>query len=384
MPESLSPTASLLAELIRCDSTNPDLVPGGVGEAGVAGLVAARLEAAGIEVELVEAAPGRPNVIGRLPGSGGGRSLLLCSHTDVVGADAGMFEPRVSAGRMLGRGAIDMKAGLAASIVAVERLAAAGSLAGDVIVAGVIDEEYASLGAVDLAARVDADAAILPEQSDLALITSHGGFAWFELTSIGFEAAGIDVERGIDSIALLAPVLERIAALDRELESRPRADYGRPSIHASTIAGGSQLPAFPARTVLGIERCTIAGETFLGATAEIEAMIAAAKAADPRFDAELELIVGRDPVELASGEPIVELLDAAVSERLGRPAVHRGDMGWMDSGILVEAGVPCVVFGPTGAGEHTDEEWVDLESVETCAEILADTARRFCAPREQP
>lgn len=384
MPESLSPAARLLAELIRCDSTNPDLVEGGVGEAGVAGLVAARLEAAGIAVELVEAAPGRPNVIGRLPGSGGGRSLLLCSHTDVVGADAAMFEPRIAAGRMLGRGAIDMKAGLAASIVAVERLAAAGPLAGDVIVAGVIDEEYASLGAVDLAVRVDADAAILPEQSDLELITSHGGFAWFELTSIGFEAAGIDVERGIDSISLLAPVLERITALDRELESRPRADYGRPSIHASTIAGGSQLPAFPARTVLGIERCTIAGETYRGATAEIEAMIAAAKAADPRFNAELELIVGRDPVELASGEPIVELLDAAVSERLGRPAVHRGDMGWMDSGILVEAGVPCVVFGPTGAGEHTDEEWVDIASVETCAEILADTARRFCAPREQP
>ncbi len=382
MSEYPSPAAALLAELIRCDSTNPDLVPGGAGEGGVAKIVAARLERAGLEVELVEVAPRRPNVIGRLPGTGGGRSLLLCSHTDVVGAGAELFEPRIADGRMLGRGAIDMKAGLAASIIAAERLAAGGPLAGDLIVAGVIDEEYASLGAVDLAARVKADAAILPEQSDLQLITAHGGFAWFELTSIGFEAAGIDVDRGIDSIALLAPVLERISALDRELESRPAADYGRPSIHAATIAGGSQFPAYPAKTVLGIERCTIAGETCAGATAEIEAMIAAAKQADPRFEAELELIVGRDPVELASGEPIVELLDAAVSERLGEPAIHRGDMGWMDSGILVEAGVPCVVFGPTGAGEHTDDEWVDLASVDTCAEILADVARRFCVAAE--
>ncbi len=382
MPDS--PTAQLLAELIRCDSTNPDLVPGGAGEAAVADLVAGRLEAAGLAVELVEVAPGRPNVIGRLPGSGGGRTLLLCSHTDVVGADAALFEPRIEGGRMLGRGAIDMKSGLAASIVAVEQLAAAAEpLAGDVIVAGVIDEEYGSLGAVDLATRVGADAAILPEQSDLQLITAHGGFAWFELTSIGFEAAGIDVDRGIDSIALLAPVLERISALDRELAAGPRTSYGRPSIHASTIAGGSQYPAFPARTVLGIERCTVAGETYAGATAEIEAMIAAAKDADPRFDAELELVIGRDPVELGADEPIVALLDAVVGERLGEPAIHRGDIGWMDSGILVEAGIPCVIFGPTGAGEHTDEEWVDLESIETCAAILAETARRFCVAPEQ-
>ena len=168
-----------------------------------------------------------------------------------------------------------MKAGLAASVVAAERIAADRALEGDLIVAGVIDEEYKSLGAVALAESVRADGAILPEQSDLALITSHGGFAWFELTSIGFEAAGIDVERGVDSIALLAPVLAAISALDRELEGRPRASYGRPSIHASTISGGSQFPAFPARTVLGIERCTIPGETFAGATEEITAMIAA-------------------------------------------------------------------------------------------------------------
>jgi acetylornithine deacetylase/succinyl-diaminopimelate desuccinylase-like protein len=380
---SESAVAPLLAELIRCDSTNPDLVPGGVGEGGVAEIVGRRLELAGLEVEVTDVVEGRPNVVGRLPGSGGGRSLLLCSHTDVVGADAALFEPTVADGRMLGRGAIDMKAGLAASIVAAERIAASGPLPGDLIVAGVIDEEYKSLGAVELAARIDADAAILPEQSDLQLITSHGGFAWLELTSIGFEAAGIDVDRGIDSIALLAPVLERISALDRELETRPPASYGRPSIHASTIEGGSQLPAYPGRTVLGIERCTVPGETYAGAIAEIEEMIAAAKRADPRFEAELELIVGRDPVELASGEPIVEVLDGVTSRRLGHPAVHRGDMGWMDSGILVETGVPCVVFGPTGAGEHTDDEWVEIASLDLCAEILEETARSFCAEPEE-
>lgn len=373
-----SPVAELLAELVRCDSTNPDLVAGGAGEAGVAAIVARRLVAAGFDVSVEDVAEGRPNVIGRLAGGGGGRSLLLCSHTDVVGGGPHLFEPRIEDGRMLGRGAIDMKSGLAASVVAAERIAAEGPLAGDLIVAGVIDEEFGSLGAVALAEQVAADAAILPEQSDLQLITAHGGFAWFELTSVGFEAAGIDVERGVDSIALLAPVLERISSLDRELAAREPAAYGRPSIHASTIAGGSQYPAFPARTVLGIERCTVGGESTADAIAEIESMIAAAERADPRFEGHLELVVGRDPVELDPGEPIVRILDEVAGERLGAPAVHRGDIGWMDSGILVEAGIPCVIFGPTGAGEHTDDEWVDLESLDVCAEILELTARRFC------
>jgi acetylornithine deacetylase len=377
-----SAVAPLLIELVRCDSTNPDLVPGGAGEAAVAAIVAGRLEVAGFEVEVTELVPGRPNVVGRLPGEGDGRSLLFCSHTDVVGAEPGLFEPAVADGRIRGRGAIDMKAGLAASILAAERIAAGGGLMGDLIVAGVIDEEYKSIGAIELAERIEADAAILPEQTDLELVTSHGGFAWFELTSIGFEAAGIDVDRGIDSIALLAPVLERISALDRQLETRLAASFGRPSIHASTIAGGSQLPAYPGRTVLGIERCTVPGETYRDATEEIEAMIAEAKRADPRFQAELELIVGRDPVELGADEPIVGLLDAETTTRLGSPAVHRGDMGWMDSGILVEHGIPCVIFGPTGGGEHTDDEWVEIASLDVCAEILESTARRFCGEQE--
>ena len=108
----------LLAELVAADSTNPDLEPGGAGEAAVAAIMAARLAAAGLEVDVWEAAPGRPNVVGRLPGLGGGRSLMLCGHTDVVGAAPGAFVPSVRDGRMHGRGTCDMKAGIAAALMA--------------------------------------------------------------------------------------------------------------------------------------------------------------------------------------------------------------------------------------------------------------------------
>src|SRR6516165_7238724 len=128
-------TRSLLADLVAIDSVNPRLVPGGAGEAGIARFVADWLERRGLEVQVTDAEPGRPNVIGRARGGGGGRTLLLNAHMDVVGVE-GMtdpFRPRVEGDRLYGRGAYDMKAGLAGIMVAAARAAQEG-LAGDVIV----------------------------------------------------------------------------------------------------------------------------------------------------------------------------------------------------------------------------------------------------------
>jgi acetylornithine deacetylase len=369
--------AALLAELVTVDSTNPQLVPGAPGEGAVAELVAARLRSAGLEVDLQEVLPGRPNVVGTLRGTGGGSRLLLCSHLDVVGAEPGAFEPSVRGGRMHGRGTNDMKGGLAAAILAVDRLAA-DPPRGDVVVAGCIDEEWASAGAAALAATVAADAAILPEATGLDVVTTHGGFAWYEIESRGVEAAGDDPEHGRDAIAFLGPVLSGLRNLDRRLDGRPHAPFGRPSVHASTIEGGQTLPAYPARCRLGVERCLIPGETLEQAEAEIAALLDTGRAADPDLRATLTTIIARPPVEISPNERIVRTLVAAAGQELGRPAEVRGDMGWMDSGILVEAGIPCVVFGPIGEGEHTADEWVDLASVECCARVLERTARAFC------
>src|SRR5690348_8526713 len=180
----------LACELVACDSTNPQLVPGAAGEGAVANLIAARLEQAGLDVNLDEVLPGRPNVVGRLRGAGGGRSLMLCGHMDVVGAEAAHFEPYVHDGRLHGRGSVDMKGGLAAAVVAAERIAASGKpMAGDLLVAAIIDEEWVSAGAEALVRDYRADAAILTEESNLDVILEHGGFAWFEIESRGVESA---------------------------------------------------------------------------------------------------------------------------------------------------------------------------------------------------
>ena len=370
---------SLLAEMVRIDSTNPGLA-GGPGEAAFAAHLAGRLERLGLEVELAEVLPGRPNVVGRLAGSGGGRSLMLLGHLDVVGPwgpDA--FEPVVRDGRMYGRGAADMKAGLAAILLALEALLAGRSrLAGDVWVAGVVDEEWESAGAEALAAGCRADACVLAECTGLDVVIEHGGFAWYEVESTGVEAAGADPEHGVDAIALLAPVLAGISALDAELARRPRAAYGRGSIHAATIAGGTQLPAYPGRCTLGVERCLVAGETVAQSRAEMEALLASATAADPRFRGEARTVVAREAMRMSPDEPVVAAVAAAAEAVLGRPPRLCGDIGWGDSGLLVEAGTPCVTFGPVGHGEHTADEWVDLGSVAATAAVLEETVRRFC------
>ncbi|HEY6029997.1 MAG TPA: M20/M25/M40 family metallo-hydrolase, partial [Gaiellaceae bacterium] len=188
----------LVEDLVAIDSVNPDLVPGGAGERTVAEFVARWLHAAGLETSVEEAAPGRPNAIGVLHGRGGGKTLLLNAHTDTVGFGRmeRPLEPRVEGNRLYGRGAYDMKAGLAAVMLAARELAGAG-LAGDVVVAAVADEELGSVGTEAVVKRFRADGAIVPEPTDLALAVAHRGFVGFEVETHGVAAHGSRPDLGV-------------------------------------------------------------------------------------------------------------------------------------------------------------------------------------------
>jgi acetylornithine deacetylase len=166
----------LTARLVAADTVNPSLVPGGAGEAAGVEVVATWARAVGLAVDVYERTPGRPSVVVCAPGSGGGRTLLLCGHLDTVGAGdmPAPHEPRVDGDRMHGRGAYDMKAGVAAALVAC-REAARHGLAGDVVVAAVADEEHASLGVQEVLERVRADAAVVTEPTELELVVAHKG-----------------------------------------------------------------------------------------------------------------------------------------------------------------------------------------------------------------
>src|SRR5579884_3848753 len=164
----------LLSSLVAADSVNPSLVPGGAGEHEVATLIEGWAGEAGLETERLEQTPGRPSVLVRARGAGGGRTLLLCGHIDTVNVE-GMSDPhaaRIEGDRLYGRGAYDMKSGVAAALVAAREASRLG-LGGDVVVAAVADEEYASLGVQEALGRVSADGAVVTEPTELELVVAH-------------------------------------------------------------------------------------------------------------------------------------------------------------------------------------------------------------------
>jgi acetylornithine deacetylase len=373
--------AALTAELVAIDSTNPDLVPGGAGEAKIARFVAGWLEGAGLDVELHELGPGRANVIAVARGSGGGRSLMLNAHMDVVGA-GGMPEPwtpRIDGTRLYGRGAYDMKASLAAIMLA-GREAAGLQLRGDVIVTAVADEEFASIGVQDVVRRMGADAAIVTEPTGLDLCVAHKGFVWLEVETRGVASHGSLPEVGVDAIAKMGPVLTELAALDGELRSRSGHPLvGPASIHASLIQGGQELSTYPARCLLSIERRTIPGETIDEVEGQITFILEGAAAADAAFQAEQRTLLVRDPFGVDLGQPIVDFARRHLPRATGSKPKIVGAGGWMDSAFLAAAGIPTVIFGPDGEGAHADVEWVDLASATRSADALLGIIAEFCA-----
>ncbi len=376
---------SLLSDLVSIDSINPSLVPGGGGEKQIAGYVANWLEQAGVgAVELHEIAPDRPNVIGRVKGRSAGRTLMLNAHVDTVGI-AGMSQPlvaRAEGDRLYGRGAYDMKGGLAAIMLAAGRLASSSEFEGELIVTAVADEEYASLGTQAVVSSLSADAAIVTEPTGLRICSAHKGFAWLSIETNGRAAHGSRADLGIDAISHMGRVLASIESVGGELARRPPHPLlGTASLHASSIEGGGELSSYPAHCRLQLERRTLPGETPDSVLAEIENQLAKLSLADPTFSAHAELFFWRDSFEVARDEEVVRAVDASATEIMGaHPRVY-GDTPWMDAALLSAAGIPTVVFGPGGAGAHAAEEYGNLEEVAVCAQILAKTAITFCRSR---
>jgi acetylornithine deacetylase len=372
---------ALLRELVSIDSVNPTLVPGARGETEIAAAVAATLRRAGLDVEVQDAAPGRPNVIGILEGRQPGRALMLCGHTDTVGV-AGMaapFDPVEKDGRLYGRGAQDMKAGVAAMIDAAARLAAGGGLErGRLVVAAVVDEEHSSIGADALVTAYSADAAIVTEPTDLQIAVAHKGFAWLEIDVRGRAAHGSRPKDGRDAILRLGRVLVQLEALDQALQARPpHALVGTGSLHASIVQGGVELSSYPDRALLQMERRTLPSESVDGAADEVRAILAALGAADATFEASVRPMFGRPAYELPPDHELPALL-AEAARGAGASAAITGASFWADSAVLGHAGIPSVLFGPGGAGLHSTEEYVLVDEVIACRDTLVDFARRFC------
>jgi acetylornithine deacetylase len=375
-------TIKLLRDLIAIDSVNPSLVPGGAGESEIATAVAQTMRTAGMDVEIEEAEPGRPNVVGVLEGREPGPTLMFCGHTDTVSVD-GMsqpFDPVERDGRIYGRGSGDMKGGVAAMLEAAVSLARSGGLkAGRLIVAAVADEEYASIGAEALVKNWRADAAVVTEPTDLKVGVGHKGFSWVEVVTEGRAAHGSRPAEGRDAILRMGRVLSRLEALNQQLGSRPPHQVlGHPSLHASLIDGGRELSTYPDRCVLRLERRTIEGEPENTALDEVNEILKVLIEEDSEFKASASLMFNRRAYVTPADHNLPSLMEEAV-RHTGHETTREGMTYWADTAVLGHTGIPSIIFGPGGDGFHALEEYVRTEEVLICRDALIELAGRYCS-----
>lgn len=380
--------AELLSAMVRIESVTPWLIPTGSGEARVAGFIADWLREAGAEVEVTEVEPGRPNVLARLRGTGGGPVLCLNAHSDTVGYQGWpdeALEPRLDGDRLYGLGAADDKGGCAAAMLVLASLAALARsgtrLRGDLLVACVADEEGVSIGSEHLARQGGIDAAIVLEpQPTHELVVEHQGFGWLDIVTHGFAAHGCEPDVGVDAIVHLAQVITRLHKLDRDVFAvQPSLMNGRTVFHTGTISGGTDYATYPHLARVGLEIGTQPGEHLSDRITEIEAIFAEVAKDEPGFSAEVQVKLDREPFIAQGHEALQAVAVTAMTDVLGRPPEITGMNGWTDAALLQAAGIPTLLMGSTGGNYHAAGEWASIsELVRLCA-ILEQIARTFLA-----
>jgi acetylornithine deacetylase len=370
--------ATLTGELVRIPSINPSIAPGeGRGEAEVAAFACDWLSRHGVPARLEEAAAGRPNAVGEL-NAGTGPTLVLCAHLDTVGV-AGMaippFEPAVRDGKLFGRGSYDMKGSAAAVMCAAAASARDPDFRGRLLVALVADEEYASVGADDFVRRHTADGCVLTESSAGRLIVAHKGFAWVEIVTRGRAAHGSRFDLGVSAIGRMGRIVAALEHHDRAvLRNRSHPLLGPASLHAAIIAGGTGWSTYAAECRLEVEYRMLPGQT---AEDVVEELAQVARVAGE--EAEVRKVFDRPPMLADPRSAIARCVREAATAITGTTPEETGVPYWMDAAVFAAAGIPTVNYGPSGEGAHEPVEWVDLDSLVTCARVLARCARIFGA-----
>ena len=388
MPEDGMPddVVALTQKLVQIDSSSPDLgsTPG-PGETSIAKYVTAWLEHRNIETHWIEPTPGRPSVVGVVRGSGGGKSLMFNGHMDTVtllGYGGDPLSGKIVDGNVYGRGSADMKSGLAAAMLALAH-AKRLNLAGDVILAAVADEEGESIGTEDiLKAGWRADAAIVAEPTEMAIINTHKGYALFEVDIYGLAGHGSRPDLGVDAICKAGYFLVELDRHAQELQTfsdlSSKPETGLPNIHAGIIKGGEEISSYPACCTISIERRTIAGETPETVRKQLVGILEKLTAIVPNFKFDIRTTFSRSPYFIARDNPFVNLVFKQAANCMGTAPTIRGETYWTDMALLAEAGMSGVIWGPKGYGLHSKKEWVEVESIRQLAEAFIAIEVEFC------
>ena len=339
---------------------------------------------------------GRPNIVATLKGTGGGRSLLLNGHTDVIPVGGGRWSDdpwsaKIKNGRIYGRGSADMKSGVASHIMALEGLVAAGvKTKGDIHINVVVDEEVSGHGTLDTVIRgYKADAGISGETSGLAVQPACIGRIWFEIEIQG-KPAGIQKRyEGISGIELGYKIVKAVADLEAKRVATvthplyPNALDTLPCIIGS-FSAGNYPSAFPANALLKGSIGTVPGEDHEGVKKSLVEQIARAAAEDPwmKLHPPKVRFVGYDAEasEIPRDHPIVATVCKNYKEITGRDPEISGRQGAADTRFLnLYANTPTVIFGPgSTAVMHADDEYVSIDDYMAAIKVMALSICDWC------
>jgi acetylornithine deacetylase/succinyl-diaminopimelate desuccinylase family protein len=361
--------------LVRAPSENP---PG--NEAPAAEVAAFLCAEAGMEVERVEAEPGRTNVVATLDSGRPGPTLLFNGHLDVVPiVDASLwehppFDAVVEHGVLHGRGSCDMKGAIAAAIAAAHALRET-EFSGKLVLHLVADEEvFGPLGTITLRDRglIRADAAIVGEPTSLHVGIAQRGLFWTRITAQGVAAHGSIPDRGVSAIEAMAKVVGALRAMAFD---RTHPLLGHPTINVGSIRGGGKINIVPALCEIEVDERVLPGDDPEFLRAELEAEIG------PQVEparVSVEVINQADGYEITASQAIVQLAVDAHRAVRGDDAQCIGMMGATDAAIINATGVPAIVFGPGSlAHAHTTHEHVEISELVDAAKMYAWMAQRF-------
>lgn len=372
---------ALAQALIRTPSPNP---PG--REQAAAEVLKEKLQTAGLNAELVPLGEGRANVISRLPGCGRARALLYAGHLDTVPPgemNAWTHDPyggEIADGRLYGRGASDMKGGVAAQAMAAVLARRAGlTPAGDLIVAATCGEETDSLGAHafrQAGGLEGVGGVVIAEPSANELFIAEKGALWLEVTTYGRTAHGSMPHLGVNAIWKMYKVLGALADFRPSEERHPL--LGQATVSLGTLNGGFKTNVVPDRATATFDLRTVPGRSHAEIVALVKERLDRLAAADPEFKAEVKVIKDLPSVATAADEPIVRLARRVGQDLWDRDLLPQGVNYYTDAAVLVPEGkIPFFILGPgQPALAHQPEEYVEIEKlVEATAFFLLFLAR---------
>ncbi|MFF2890647.1 M20 family metallopeptidase [Paenibacillus sp. NPDC057967] len=343
----------------------------------------------GIECELKEAIPGRPNLIARIVGSGGGKSLLLNGHLDTVPPYSmhNPFKATLIGDRLYGRGSVDMKGALAAMMMTLRSIHRSGvSLAGDVIFAGTAGEETYSPGAYRLArSGFRADYAVVGEPTGMRVGIAHKGVAWFEADFVGRSVHGSVPEQGVNAIYRASRWINYIQ--DHylpELKLRTHPLLGSPSLNIGMIQGGTRPVIVPNHCAIGFERRLLPGESAESALAELELTLAAVREQYPDFEGKIRVSdnfhgVPHGPMGTSADSLLVKTMLKAYQTEFATEALEGAEpiglQFWTDGALLQEACPEIIVCGPGNIEQaHSNEEYIELGQLHSAYRMYVQAA----------